>query len=139
MELRIASDRDLVNCYKSLQKLNEDCEKLRAQLKELEEAALPIARLLVHHPGGPKIAPLVDRLKEAPSRLAAYMNHLAKSIPNQVLAFMKSYFPKAPVDVVACGLAANGLAANCTDEQYAELLEQMAPIAEQVADKLNIQ
>jgi hypothetical protein len=62
MELRIASDRDLVNYYKSLQKLNEDCEKLRAQLKELEEAALPIARLLVPHPGGPKIAPLVDRL-----------------------------------------------------------------------------
>jgi hypothetical protein len=131
MELRIASDRDLVNCYKSLQKLNEDCEKLRAQLKELEEAALPIARLLVPHPGGPKIVPLVDRLKEAPSRLAAYVKHLAKSIPNQVLAFMKSYFPKAPIDVVA-----GGLAANCTNEQYAELLEQMAPIAEQVVDKL---
>jgi hypothetical protein len=114
-----------------LQKLNENCEKLRAQLKELEEAALPIARLLV--PGGPKIAPLVDRLKEAPSRLAAYVKHLAKSIPNQVLAFMKSYFLKAPVHVVA-----GGLAANCTDEQYAELLEQMAPIAEQVADKLNL-
>jgi hypothetical protein len=60
MELRIASDRDLVNCYKSLQKLNEDCEGLRAQLKGLEEAAFPIARLLVPHPGGPKIAPLVD-------------------------------------------------------------------------------
>jgi hypothetical protein len=134
MELRIASDRDLVNCYKLLQKLNEDCEGLRAQLKELEEVALPIARLLVPHPGGPKIAPLVDRLKEAPSRLAAYVKHLAKSIPNQVLAFMKSYFPKAPVDVVA-----GGLAANCTDEQYAELLEQMAPIAEQVANKLNLQ
>jgi hypothetical protein len=116
-----------------LQKLNEDCERLRAQLKELEEAALPIARLLVPHPGGPKIAPLVDRLKEAPSRLA-YVKHLAKSIPNQVLAFMNSYFPKAPVDVVA-----GGLAANCTDEQYAELLEQMAPIAEQVAEKLNLQ
>jgi hypothetical protein len=47
---------------------------------------------------------------------------------------MKSYFLKAPVDVVA-----GGLAANCTDEQYAELLEQMAPIAEQVAKKLNLQ
>jgi septal ring factor EnvC (AmiA/AmiB activator) len=97
MELRIASDQDLVNCYKSLQKLNEDCEKLRAQLKELEEAVLPIARLLVPHPGAPKIAPLVDWLKEGPSRLATYVKHLAKSIPNQVLAFMKSYFPKAPV------------------------------------------
>jgi chromosome segregation ATPase len=60
LELREASDRDLVNCYKSLQKLNEDCEKLCGQLKELEEAALPIARLLVPHPGGPKVAPLVD-------------------------------------------------------------------------------
>jgi hypothetical protein len=133
MELRIASDRDLVNCYKFLQKLNEDCEKLRAQLKELEEAALPIARLPVPHPGGPRIAPLEDRLREAPTKLATYVKHLAKSIPNQIMAYMKLYFPKAPVDVVA-----GGLAANCTDEQYAELLEQMAPIAEQVAEKLNL-
>jgi chromosome segregation ATPase len=81
MELREASDRDLVNYYKSLQKLNEDCKKLHGQLKELEEAALPIARLLVPHPGGPKISPLVDRLKEAPGRLATYVKHLAKSIP----------------------------------------------------------
>jgi septal ring factor EnvC (AmiA/AmiB activator) len=107
MELRIASDRDLVNCYKSLQKLGKDCEKLRGQLKELEEAALPIVRLLVPHPGGLKIAPLVDQLREAPVRLATYINHLEKSILNQVLAYMKSYFPKAPVDVVAGGLAAN--------------------------------
>jgi hypothetical protein len=134
MELRIASDRDIVNCYKSLPKLNEDCEKLRAQLKELKEATLPIARLLVPHPGGLKIALLVDRLREAPSRLATYVKHLAKSIPNQILAYMKSYFPKPLVDVVT-----GGLAANCTDEQYAELLEQMAPIAEQVAEKLNLQ
>jgi hypothetical protein len=134
MELRITSDRDLVNCYKSLQKLNEDCERLRGQLKELEEAVLPIARLPVPHPGGPKIAPLVDRLREAPGRLATYVKHLAKSIPNYVLAFMKSYFPKATVDVVA-----GGLAANCTDEQYAKLLEQMVPIAEQVEEKLNLQ
>jgi hypothetical protein len=123
-----------VNCYKSLQKLNEDCERLRGQLKELEEAALPIARLLVPHPGGPKIAPLVDQLKETPGRLATYVKHLAKSIPNQVLAYMKSYFPKAPVDVVV-----GGLAASCTDDQYKELLEQIASIAEQVTEKLNLQ
>jgi hypothetical protein len=47
---------------------------------------------------------------------------------------MKSYFPKAPVDVVM-----GGLAANCTYEKYKELLEQMAPIAEHVAEKLNLQ
>jgi hypothetical protein len=77
---------------------------------------------------------LVDRLKEAPGCLEAYVKHLAKSIPNQVLVYMKSYFPKAPVDVVV-----GGLAANCSDDQYKELLEQMAPIAEQVIEKLNLQ
>jgi hypothetical protein len=123
-----------VNCYKSLQKLNEDCERLRGQLKELEEVVLPIARLLVPHPGGPKIASLVDRLKEAPGPLVTYVKHLAKSIPNHVFAYMKSYFPKALVDVVA-----GGLAANCTDDQYKKLLEQMAPIADQVVEKLNLQ
>jgi hypothetical protein len=95
---------------------------LRGQLKELEEATLPITRLLVPRPGGPKIALLVDRLREAPDRLATYIKHLAKSIP------------KAPMDVVV-----GGLAANCIDEHYAELVEQMAPIAKQVAGKLNLQ
>jgi hypothetical protein len=41
------------------------------------------------------------------------VKQLAKSIPNQVLAYKKTYFPKAPVDVLA-----GGLAANCTDDQY---------------------
>jgi hypothetical protein len=36
-------------------------------------------------------------------------------------------------------VVAGGLAANCTDDQYKTLLEEMAPIAEQVADKLNLQ
>jgi hypothetical protein len=36
-------------------------------------------------------------------------------------------------------VVAGGVAANCTDEQYAELLEQMAHIVEQVAEKLNLQ
>jgi hypothetical protein len=112
-----------VNCYKSLQKLNEDCERLRGQLKKLEESALPIARLLVPHPGGPKIAPLVDWLKQAPGRLATCVKHLAKSIPNQVLAYMKSYFPKALVDVVV-----GGLAANCTDDQYRSCGSRWRPL-----------
>jgi hypothetical protein len=59
---------------------------------------------------------------------------MAKLIPNQILAYMKSYFHKAPVDVVA-----GGLAANCTDDQYKKLLEQMTQIAEQVSKKLNLQ
>jgi hypothetical protein len=55
-------------------------------------------------------------------------------MPNQVLAFLTSYFPKVPVDAVA-----RGCTANCTNDQYCALLEEMAPIAEQVAERLNLQ
>jgi hypothetical protein len=41
MELRIASDRDLVNCYKSLQKLNEDCERLRGAAQGTRRSRAP--------------------------------------------------------------------------------------------------
>jgi hypothetical protein len=76
----------------------------------------------------------VDRLKEATGHLAMYIKHLVKPIPDQVLAFMKSFSLKAPVDVVV-----GGLAANCTDEQYKALMEELGPIIEQVTDKLNLQ
>jgi hypothetical protein len=84
----------------------------------------------VPQPDGPKIAPLVDRMKEAPGRLATYVKHLAKSIPNQVLAFMMSYFPKALVVVVA-----GGLAANCIDEPYTKLLEQIVGVLDRQPTK----
>jgi hypothetical protein len=41
-----------------------------------------------------------------------------------------------PKGTSACG--GRCLAADCMDEQYKTLLEEMAPIAEQVADKLNL-
>jgi hypothetical protein len=47
---------------------------------------------------------------------------------------LKSYFPKALVHAVA-----GRLATNCTDEQYRVLREELAPIAELVTEKLNLQ
>jgi hypothetical protein len=41
MELRIALDRDLVNYYKSLQKLNEDCKKLWGSSRNLKKPHFP--------------------------------------------------------------------------------------------------
>jgi hypothetical protein len=48
MELRIASDRDLVNCYKYLQKLNEDCVKLRGSSRNLKKPHFPSRGCLYH-------------------------------------------------------------------------------------------
>jgi hypothetical protein len=66
IEIQQATDVNLVRCMQSLQKLNKDCEKLLVSLKELEEAVLPITKLVVPHVAGTQLQLLVDRLKEAP-------------------------------------------------------------------------
>jgi SMC interacting uncharacterized protein involved in chromosome segregation len=48
MELQTASNRDLVNCYKSLQKLNEDCERLRGSLRNLKKPHFPLRGCWCH-------------------------------------------------------------------------------------------
>jgi phosphoenolpyruvate carboxylase len=82
IEIWQATNVDHVRFMQSLQKLNKDSKKMRASLKELEEAALPIAKLLDPHVVGTQLQLFVDKLKEAPGCLATYVKHLAKSIPN---------------------------------------------------------
>jgi hypothetical protein len=55
MELREASDCDLLNCYKSLQKLNEDCERLPGELKKLEEPRSQLQGCWCHIQAGPRL------------------------------------------------------------------------------------
>jgi hypothetical protein len=48
---------------------------------------------------------------------------LAKSIPNQVLSFLKSFYPKANVAVVA-----RGITADCSDDKFCELIPTPEPV-----------
>ena len=57
-----------------------------------------------------------------------YVQWLARSIPNQVLSFIKSFYPTSDLTVVAAGVAGD-----CTDEKLKELTEQTAPIAKKMA------
>ena len=63
-----------------------------------------------------------------------YVQRLARSIPNQVLAFIKSFYPGANLKVVTTGVASD-----CTDEKLKELMEETAPIAEGLAPFLKLQ
>ena len=62
------------------------------------------------------------------------MQKLARSIPNQVLSFLKSYYPKANLGVVA-----DGVAAECSNEKFQKLMEETAPITEGIAQCIKLQ
>ena len=47
---------------------------------------------------------------------------------------MKSFYPKANLGVVA-----DGVAADCSDEKFQKLMQEMAPIAERMAQRIRLQ
>ena len=46
---------------------------------------------------------------------------------------MKSFYSKAKLELVA-----DGVAADCSKERFEELMEEMAPIAERVVEKISL-
>jgi hypothetical protein len=64
-----------------------------------------VADLFVPRVVGVKTLSLVNRLKETPTTVLQYVQKLAMSIPNQVLSFLKSFYPKENVIVVVGGIA----------------------------------
>jgi hypothetical protein len=95
------------------------------ELKDREAAGASPWRSEDSTPGGPV---------EGSPQPAGDLREALGEVDPEPGAGLHEVVPKAPVDVVA-----SGLAANCIDEQYAKLLEQMTPITEQVAEKLNLQ
>ena len=51
-----------------------------------------------------------------------------------MLAFLRSFYPKANLAVVT-----GGVAADCSDEKLKELMAEMAPIAEGIAHHIKLQ
>nr|TKW10115.1 hypothetical protein SEVIR_6G140750v2 [Setaria viridis] len=99
--------------------------RLRGKLQELTVAAEELVNAIspVEEGAGPQS--LVERLKAAPSKVAG----LCKAVCKQVLAVVKSYYPR--VDLAAAG---DGVARNCTEGAYAQYLEEAEPIASKMSE-----
>ena len=89
--------------------------RLRGELQELTDAARDLVNVIapLEEDAGPRS--LVERLKAASGKVAS----LYKAVCKQVLTVVKSYYPRA--DLTAAG---DGVARNCTEEAYAQYLEE---------------
>jgi polyphosphate kinase 2 (PPK2 family) len=117
----------------TVKNLNEENQHLKLQLEALTAVVEPIADVFEPRREGTMPRPLVDRLKDASGKLKAYLQRLRKSIPQQVIAFLRSYFPTAPVEAIV-----QGIASNCSNEKFQELLRSAEPVAAQVAEHISL-
>nr|TKW28327.1 hypothetical protein SEVIR_3G310903v2 [Setaria viridis] len=103
---------------------------LRGELRELSGEAEDLVNAIAPVEEGAGPQSLVERLRAAPSKVA----RLCKTVCKQVLAVVKSYYPRA--DLAAAG---DGVARNCTEEAYAQYLEEAEPIASKMSEFVSLE
>lgn len=126
-KMRVDGEAQLIEAMQNIQASS-------TQLKELQAAAQPIADMFEPAEEGVEARSLVTILEESPTRLTEYLKTTAKSIAHQVLVFVKSFYPKADLTVVS-----EGIAGDCSDEQYQVIKEELEPVAELVAQKISFE
>ena len=74
---------------------------------------------------------LVERLQEAPQKIVGFLSDNAKLYVAHVLGLVKSYWPQANLAPLG-----QGMAVECSKENFARFREEAKPIAEKIVEFL---
>jgi hypothetical protein len=75
--------------------------------------------------------PLLDRLRGAPQKILNFVTEAATTYVGHALGLVKSFWPKARLEVLA-----GGTVADCTDENFHEYLLEVRPVAEKIVESM---
>ena len=104
-------------------------ERLESSLQELTSAAQDAVNAIAPPEDGDTRS-LVERLRAAPGRVA----DLCKTVCKQVIAVVRSYYPGADLST-----AGDGIAQDCSDENYVRYLEEAEPIAAKMTKFISLE
>jgi hypothetical protein len=122
------TERQFVDCLQQIKTLGEKDEQQQKELEDLRGAAQELVDM-VNPPeeGEANPRPLLERLREAPKKVLKFLSEAPVACVSNALAYVKSFLPNAQLETFA-----QGMAADCTDEQFDEYLQEAQPVAERI-------
>jgi hypothetical protein len=75
---------------------------------------------------------LLERLRETPLKITSYISETTRTYVEHVLGLVKSYWPKANLEPLA-----SGMSADCIEEKFRELVEEVKLVAQKLVDSLD--
>jgi hypothetical protein len=75
--------------------------------------------------------PLLERLHEAPKKVMKILSEAPVTCINNALAIVKSFLPSAKLEIFA-----QGMAADCTEEQFDRYLLEAQPVSEHIVQSV---
>jgi hypothetical protein len=126
------TEQQFTNCLQQIKTLGEEKGRREKELEILRGAAQTLEDMVDPlEEGETGEQPLLERLLGASERVVKFLTEALVACVSHALAFVKSFWPEAPL-----GMFAQGVAAECTEEQFNKYLQEAQPVAEQIVQSV---
>jgi hypothetical protein len=136
------TERQFVDYLQQIKALSEKDEQRQKELENHRGAAQEQVDLrgaaqglmdMVDPPeeGEANPRPLLERLREAPKKVLKFLTKAPVACVGNALAIVKSFLPDARLEIFA-----QGMAADCTEDQFDQYLQEVQPVSEQIVQSL---
>jgi ABC-type transporter Mla subunit MlaD len=123
------TEQQFADCLQQIKTLGEEKEQRQKELEDLKRAAQKLVDMVDPQEGGKADErPLLERLLRVPQKVLSFLTEAPIACVSHALSFVKSFWPEALLEAFA-----QGVAAECSEEQFNEYLQEAQPVAEKIA------
>jgi hypothetical protein len=126
------TEQQFADCLQQVKTLGEEKGRREKELEILKEAAQTLVDMVdpVEESEVDK-QPLLERLRGAPERVLKFLMEAPVACVSHALSFVKSFLLEARLEIFA-----QGVAADCTEDQFNKYLQEAQPVAEQIVQSV---
>jgi hypothetical protein len=119
------TEQQFIDSLQRIKMMREELEGLRGAARELVDVVDPPEE------GKANPRPLLERLREAPKKVMKILSKAPVTCVNNALAIVKSFLPSAKLEIFA-----QGMVADCTEEQFDRYLLEAQPVSEHIVQSV---
>jgi hypothetical protein len=122
------TEQQFADCLQQIKTLGEEKEQWRKELEDLRGAAQKLVDMVdPQEDGEAGERPLLERLLGVPQKVLSFLTEAPIACVSHALSFVKSFWPEAGLKAFA-----QGVAAERSEEQFNEYLQEAQLVAEQI-------
>jgi hypothetical protein len=126
------TEQQFADCLQQVKTLGEEKEQRQRELEDLRGAARELVDMVdPPEEGEASLRPLLEQLREAPKKVLKFLTEAPVACVSNALAVVKSFLPNARLEIFA-----QGMAADCTEGQFDQHLQEARPGAEQIVQSV---
>jgi hypothetical protein len=126
------TEKQFVDCLQQIKTLGKEKEQRQKEHEDLRVAARQLVEVVDPlEDGAVDERSLLERLRGALQKVLSFVTEASTTYVNHALGLVKSFWPKARLEVLA-----QGVAADCSEEQFSEYLLEARPVAEKIVESI---